>query len=122
MTLVFCTLFFSKSRVPDFQKAGCPIFKNSGCRLTGRGNKNSVQTGKKIQFVKLDTYFKLENVKTQVQIDRGLPCIDINYVSLNDMKLFIPRIMHISSGLYSDSCGFALNAHRVKNILNATQI
>ena len=36
MTLVFCTLFFSKSRVPDFQKAGCPIFKNSGCRLTGR--------------------------------------------------------------------------------------
>ena len=36
MTLVFCTLFFSKSRVPNFQKAGCPIFKNSGCRLTGQ--------------------------------------------------------------------------------------
>ena len=36
MTLVFCTLFFSKSRVLDFQKAGCPIFKNSVCRLTGR--------------------------------------------------------------------------------------
>ena len=36
MTLVFCTLFFSKSRVPNFQKAGCLIFKNSGCRLTGR--------------------------------------------------------------------------------------
>ena len=31
----FCTLLFSKSRVPNFQKAGCPIFKNSGCRLTG---------------------------------------------------------------------------------------
>ena len=36
MTLLFCTLFFSKSRVPDFQKAGCPLFKNSGCRFTGR--------------------------------------------------------------------------------------
>ena len=36
MTLFFCTLLFSKSRVPNFQKAGCPIFKNSGCRLTGR--------------------------------------------------------------------------------------
>ena len=30
------SVFFSKSRVSDFQKAGCPIFKNSGCRLTGR--------------------------------------------------------------------------------------
>ena len=28
-----------------------------------------------------------------------LACIDINYVSLNDMKLFIPCIMHVSSGL-----------------------
>ena len=36
MTLIFCTLFFSKSRVLNFQKAGCPIFKNSGCKLTGR--------------------------------------------------------------------------------------
>ena len=30
------SVFFSKSRVPDFQKAGCPIVKKSGCRLTGR--------------------------------------------------------------------------------------
>ena len=30
--------------------------------------------------------------------------------------------MHVSSGLYCDACGFALNAHPVKNILNATQI
>ena len=34
--LGFLHSVFSKSRVPDFQKAGWPIFKNSGCRLTGR--------------------------------------------------------------------------------------
>ena len=38
----FALCFFSKSRVPDFQKAGCPIFKNSGCRLTGRQCQNAL--------------------------------------------------------------------------------
>ena len=30
--------------MPDFLKTGCPIFKNSGCRLTGRvGPRNGVE-------------------------------------------------------------------------------
>jgi hypothetical protein len=33
--------------------------------------KNRVQTRKKIRFLKLDMYFNLENVKNQVQTDRG---------------------------------------------------
>ena len=35
------------------------------------GRKIQFKLGK-IQFIKLDTYFKLENWKNQVQIDRGL--------------------------------------------------
>ena len=74
---VFCTLLFATHILDLFLKFQTLkkyqvnlINQNSGCRLTGRGSQNPVHQTQ---------HFKLENVKNQVHIDRGIDNFRLNY-------------------------------------------
>ena len=51
-----------------------------------------VQTGQKIKFIKLDTYFKLEFCKNQVQTDRGIAAYAPTFFGYNNSVLAIVRV------------------------------